>query len=176
MENIPITNYLYTAIISGYYTVDDCREWVDKIILNNEVDNIDIWIFDVAFSTNEEQLFDAILEQRIQEVFDENTVYSKADAIVGYYYLLYKEQKMSALELINRITDEYDDSYEGSLHTNETFCKTISFISEYFKNCKTSKEKVCTECLKKIEDLFLSASTIALQQQAILKSYLIPPI
>ena len=32
MENIPITNYLYTAIISGYYTVDDCRKWADRII------------------------------------------------------------------------------------------------------------------------------------------------
>ncbi len=175
MENIPITNYLYTAIISGYYTVDDCRKWADRIILNNEVDDISIWIFDVAFSTNEEQLFDAILEQKIQEVFDENTVYSKADAIVGYYYLLYKEQKMSALELINRITDEDDDSYEGSLHTNEIFCKTISFISESFKNCKTNKEKekVCIECLKKIEDLLISVSTIALQQQNALKSYCI---
>ncbi|MCI8629808.1 MAG: hypothetical protein HFE57_10020 [Firmicutes bacterium] len=174
MESIPITNYLYTAIISGYYSVDDCRKWADRIILNNEVDNIDIWIFDVAFSTNEEQLFDAILEQKIQEVFDENTTYSKADAIVGYYYLLYKEQKMSALELINKITDEDDNSYEGNLYSNERFCKTMFSVGESFKNCRTNreKEKVCAECLKKIEDLFISVSTIALQQQAILKSYL----
>lgn len=174
MESIPITNYLYTSIISGYYSVDDCREWADKIILNNEVDNIDIWIFDVAFSTNKEQIFNAILEQKIQEVFDENTIYSKPDTIIGYYYLLYKERKMSALELVDRITDEDDDSYGGNLHTNEKFCKTMFYMSKLLKKCKTrkEKEKVCIECLEKIEDLLVSESIMALQQQKILKSYL----
>ena len=66
MGNIPIANYLYTAVISGYYTVDDWREWADRIILNNTVDDIDIWIFDVAFSTNEEQFYDAILEKKAE--------------------------------------------------------------------------------------------------------------
>ena len=57
---------------------------------------------------------------------------------------------------------------------NERFCKTMFSVGESFKNCRTNREneKVCAECLKKIEDLFISVSTIALQQQAILKSYL----
>ena len=174
MGNIPIANYLYTAVISGYYTVDERREWADRIILNNNVDDIDIWIFDVAFSTNQEQFYNVIWEEKTQEVFDENTSYSKEDVIIGYYYLLYKEKKISAFELLYRITDEDDNSYGGNLYTDNRFCEVIFSVSDLIKNCDTNEKReiVCAECLKKIEDLLLSVLLIALKQQEALKSYL----
>ena len=174
IKNIPIANYLYTAVISGYYTVDDWREWADRIILNNNVDDIEIWIFDVAFSTNEEQFYDAILEKKTQEVFDENTHYWNPDVIVGYYYLLYKEKRMSITKLVYQMTDEDDNSYGAELYDNERFRSVIFSMNNAIQNCKTNKERevIYTKCLEEIKDLLVSVSLIALQQQAALKSYL----
>ena len=105
-----IVNYLHTVVISGYYEKEQWQSWADKIILNNE--NVQSWIYDVAVAKNKQELFDAIAFEKCIEEFSKDTLYWETDVVIGYYYLMYKEDKITLSQLVEKVTDEDDASSE----------------------------------------------------------------
>lgn len=116
MTHSVIANYLKTIVISGYWDAENWRSWADEIILLN--DELDFWIFEVAFATNIEEFYSAIDEEIRNMVFDKNTFYWEPDVVVGYYYLMYKENKIDLSELFLKFIDEDDISHESELFDN----------------------------------------------------------
>lgn len=171
MCELPIVHYLCTALESGYYRIDDCREWADKVILNHKVEDIAIWVFDVAFATSEQQFYAAVWEQKSQEVFYDSTWYCNADVIAGYYYLLYCENKMTVVELIDRLREEDDNACGGNLYDNTIFHDTIFSIKYDTYTDEKQKEKIYQKSFENIKELLFSMSLIATQQQNRLKLY-----
>lgn len=158
-----IAHYLNTAVASEYYKKEDWENWADNIIMNES--NLDEWIYDVSIAKNKNELFAAIQPQLCQEYFEGDDLYSEADVIIGYYYLMYKERKMNLLELISRIYDEDDISVESSM------CDTKEYreVGEMFFDNKLLISNF--EWFNKIENLMRPLSEIALQQQKILNNF-----
>lgn len=65
---MPIVNYLHTVVISRYWNREQWQSWADGLILCN--DNLEHWIYKVAFSNDREKLFLSIAHEKIIEVFD----------------------------------------------------------------------------------------------------------
>lgn len=110
---MPIVNYLYTIVVSGYWKVEQWQSWAYELIMCN--DNLEDWIYEVACAKSREQLYLAIAHEKIIEVFDKETLYKEADVVVGYYYLMYQEGRMDLLELFLKLTDEDDISNESEV-------------------------------------------------------------
>ena len=124
-----IVNYLHTAVISGYYEKTQWQSWADRIILNNE--NVQSWVYDVAVAKNKQELYDAIAFQKCIENFSKDTLYWEPDVVIGYYYLMYKEGKITLSQLFEKINNEDDASSESELFDNKE-------IVEIIKNQKIS--------------------------------------
>ena len=114
---MPIVNYLHTIVVSEYWKKEQWQSWVDELILCN--DELENWIYDVAFAKNEEELCLAIAHETIVEVFDKETFYWEPDVVLGYYYLMYQEGRMDLSELFNKIADEDDISSEAALFDSQ---------------------------------------------------------
>ena len=122
---MPIVNYLHTIVVSEYWKEEQWQSWADKLILcNNELED---WIYDVAFAKNREQLCLAIAHEKVTEVFDKETLYWEPDVVIGYYYLMYQEGRMDLLELFSKLTDEDDISSESELFD---FQETMSMLKK----------------------------------------------
>lgn len=113
---MPIVNYLHTIVVSGYWEEEQWQSWADKLIMDNDQnDELEEWVFDVAFAHSKEELCLAIAHQKITEVFSEETCYWEPDIVIGYYYLMYQEGRMSLSELFWKLRDEDDIAGESIL-------------------------------------------------------------
>lgn len=65
---MPIVNYLHTVVISQYWNMEQWQSWADGLILCN--DNLEDWIYKVAFSNDREKLFlEIIYECGTHEIY-----------------------------------------------------------------------------------------------------------
>ena len=152
-----IVNYLHTIVISGYYEKEQWQSWADKIILNNE--NVQSWIYDVAVAKNKQELFDAIAFERRIEEFSKDTLYWETDVVIGYYYLMYKEDKITLSQLVEKVTDEDDASGESRLFDSKEMMDVINNV------------KIGRVDLKKIEKFLEPLAQEARKQEDVLKNY-----
>lgn len=155
---MPIVNYLHTIVISGYWKEEQWQSWADKLILCN--DELETWIYDVAFAKNKNELCLAIAHEKIAEVFDKENLYWEPDVVIGYYYLMYQEGRMSLLKLFSKLADEDDISSEAKL---------FDFQEAMYMMNRVRLGEVDTE---KIDKLFMPLAKIAREQLKALTHYM----
>lgn len=158
-----VAHYLHTAVSSEYYVKKDWEEWADRIIMNKE--NLDMWIYDVSIAKNLEEFFSAIYPQLCQEYFEEDDVYSEPDIIIGYYYIMYKEGRMTLFELLSRVNDDDDASSGAMLYRNKRFKE---LIHKLFKDILLQQEM---QYVKELETIIAPLEKAAFRQQKILENY-----
>ena len=93
-----IANYIYIAVISGYYSKSDWQGWADKQISNN--DDVEEWIYKVSLAKDIDELCTAVYNKNIEECYYKNNECSQDDAVVGYYYMLYIEKRISLYDAL----------------------------------------------------------------------------
>lgn len=158
-----IAHYLHTIVLSGYYTSDDWQSWADNIILNNDIKNIEYWIFDVSLAKNQDELFNAIRDKvTVENMTDDYYFYWEPDIVIGYYYLLYKENRISLSELFERLG--YDDDI-----SNESIINYVDIMNGYVVNEDSFSESEFA-ALDKLLNPFMNT---ALEQKRKLRSYMI---
>lgn len=123
-----IANYIYIAVISGYYSKEDWQRWADKEISNN--DYVEEWVYEVSLAKDKDELYKALYDKRKNESYYENNEILQEDVVVGYYYMLYIEKKLSLYDLIDRLSDEDDISVKSSIHDQEDFYIIFNKIKE----------------------------------------------
>lgn len=155
---MPIVNYLHTIVVSEYWKVEQWQSWADKLILSN--DELEDWIYDVAFAKNSEQLCLAIAHKKITEVFDKETLYWEPDVVMGYYYLMYQEGRLNLLELFLKLADEDDISSESELFD----CQEAMSMLDEVRVGKMDTEKV--------EKLLMPLAKVAREQLEVLNHYM----
>lgn len=111
--------YVYLACISGYYCKLDWQSWADRLILKSV--NIEDWIYNISLAKNENELCIAVNEKKIGESYCGENKQPLEDAIVGYYYLLYLENRISMYDLLSKLSDEDDISNSSSIHEFQNF-------------------------------------------------------
>ncbi len=158
-----IISYLYIIAISGYYSKEDWQKWADEEILKKA--EVDEWIYKVSFAKDEDEFREAIHYPMYDECYLSYNAFSEEDVIVGYYYMMYKEGRMSLYELINKLSDDDDISNSSSIHEKENFY-------QMFKELTESKDSNCKKRLdKKIGELLEPLKEIAEEQKKVLESH-----
>ncbi|MGL4107038.1 hypothetical protein [Clostridium sp. LP20] len=152
-----IANYIYIAVMSGYYSKSDWQKWADEEILNN--DNVEEWIYNVSLAKDTEELYEAIYEKRIEESYYQSNEFLQEDVVVGYYYMLYSEKRISLYELISRLSDEDDVSASSSIHENQNFYTIFKDINENYDLIEDY------ELITKIEKLLQPFKKLAEEQK-----------
>lgn len=155
---MPIVNYLHTIVVSEYWKEEQWQSWAYKLIMCN--DEVEDWIYDVAFAKNSEQLSLAIAHEAIIEIFDKETLYWEPDVVIGYYYLMYQEGRMSLLELFSKLTDEDDISSESKLFDFQEMMNMLD---------KSSIDEIDTE---KLDKLLMPLTKVAMKQLEVLTNYI----
>ena len=158
-----VAHYLYIAVISGYYKRRDWQAWADRIILNNDNDDLETWIYDVSIAQNEEQLYEAICDKKRIEYFDEDSKYSQSDIVVGYYCLLFQEKRISIEELTSKLLDEDDNASDAEILKDK---KVIRLIEKIFSKIYS------LDNIKELMRILYPLLEKALIQQRQLKEYL----
>ena len=128
-------------------------------------ENLDMWIYDVSIAKNLEEFFSAIYPQLCQEYFEEDDVYSEPDIIIGYYYIMYKEGRMTLFELLSRVNDDDDASSGAMLYRNKRFKE---LIHKLFKDILLQQEM---QYVKELETIIAPLEKAAFRQQKILENY-----
>ncbi|MBN3524087.1 hypothetical protein [Paenibacillus apiarius] len=158
-----IGHFLYIACVSGYYSKSDWQGWADRQILKkNEVED---WIYKVSLAKDIEELSSAVSDKKLEECYYEENKSSPSDAIVGYYYIQFLENKISLRDLIDKLSDEDDISTASSINEYEDFYSILNEIN--------SNECLLAEIsfTKKINDLFEPFRQIAESQKKQLELY-----
>lgn len=155
---MPIVNYLHTIVVSEYWKEEQWQSWAYKLILcNNELED---WIYDVAFAKNKEQLCLAVAHEKVIEVFDKETLYWEPDVVIGYYYLMHQEGRMDLLELFSKLTDEDDISSESELFD---FQEAMSMFN---------KARMGEIDMEKVDKLMMPLAKVAREQLEVLIHYI----
>lgn len=123
-----IANYLYIIVVSGYYSKLDWQNWADKEILNNG--NVEEWVYKVSLAKNVDELCMALYDKKLEECYYDYNKSLQEDVVVGYYYMLYSEKRISLYELISRLSDEDDVSARSSINENQNFYTIFKDINE----------------------------------------------
>ncbi|KAJ49741.1 hypothetical protein BD780_000814 [Clostridium tetanomorphum] len=158
-----IANYIYIAVISGYYSKSDWQGWADKQILNNN--DVEEWVYKISLAKDIDELCTAVYDKKIEECYYENNEFSQYDAVVGYYYMLYIEKRISLYALIDRLSDDDDISAESSIHEQENFYIIFDKIN------KDSELISDSLFIKSMHDLFEPFRKIAEEQKQQLELY-----
>lgn len=161
--NLPIANYLMIAVSSGYYIKKDWQNWADNIISRDT--KFEYWIYEVSIAKSKEELYIAIIDKVYEECFRESSLYEKEDCIIGYYFLMYKEGRLSFSNLLYNLYFEDDLSNDALILDNLNFKYLVNAI----KKTKCLKyyslyKNLLLEMIKPIE-------LYVLGQQKILKTY-----
>lgn len=105
-----IANYIYAAVRSGYWQMEQWQAWADNLIISH--DELEEFVYGLSVAENDHEVYSAIADQLYDERYNEGIDYCFHDIIVGYYYLMYKEGRLSLLKLFVSLLDE-DDISEG---------------------------------------------------------------
>lgn len=149
-----IINYLYIIVISGYYAKKEWQKWADEEILKK--DEVDEWIYKISLAKDVDEFMESIYYPMFDECYYSNNEFSREDAIVGYYYMMYKERRISLYELINKLSDDDDISTSSSIHKKENFYELLNELNKRmdlnYKNELANKIEELLEPLKKIAE------------------------
>lgn len=158
--------YLYLAVLCGYYTDSDWLKWADDEILYN--DKVEDWIHSVALTSNKSEVCKILYEQSLNECYSEQTgvFRTDGDVIVGYYYMMFKDGRISMYELISRLGDEDDLSVDSSIHDKKNFCDLYFKINNNLEILNESDIKM------ELEILFAPYVELAKQQQNKLEAHI----
>ena len=104
-----IAHYIYAAVGSGYWKMEQWQAWADNLIISH--DELENFVYGLSVAENNREVYSAIDEQYFQERWNEDIDYCIYDIIVGYYYLMYKEGRLSLLKLFGNLMDEDDISW-----------------------------------------------------------------
>lgn len=150
-----IAHYLHTIVLSGYYDPKQWRKWADDCILNRN--DTPLWIYDVSLAKNLEDFFLIISHPKTVEFVDNNNSYWEPDVVIGYYYLMYIEGRLSISDLLDRLTDEDDYSNESVVLDNNDFMTALlgsSAVDLYSLDTALKPQLYRACCQKKILELF----------------------
>lgn len=155
---MPILHYFHTAVISGYFTKEQWQSWADEKIMSN--DDLEEWIYDISVAEDASEVSYAITYYKWLEVFDETVFYWEPDVVIGYYYIMCKEGRMSISELFYKLVDEDDESSEAEF-----------LVIPEVRNMlhKAELGEIDNE---EIDKLLLPLAQIAIKQLAALKEYM----
>ena len=152
-----IVNYLHTIVVSGYWKEEQWQSWADQLIMNH--DELEDWVFDVAFAQSKEELCLAIAHKKITEVLSKETLYWEPDVVIGYYYLMFQEGRMGLSELFLRLIDEDDIASEAALFDMP---EAMSMLN---------KAKVGEVDIKKLDELLMPLAKVAGEQLVAITHY-----
>lgn len=158
-----IGHYIYIACISEYYSKSDWQGWADRQILKRN--KVEDWIYKVSLAKDIEELSLAVSDRKLEECYYEENKSSPSDAIVGYYYIQFLENKISLRDLIGKLSDEDDISTAASINEYVDF---YSILNEINSNGNLLADISFT---KKMNDLFEPFRQIAERQKKQIELY-----
>ena len=103
-----IAHYLNVVVSSGYWQKEQWQAWADELIVSH--DELEDFVDDISVAEDESEVGAALREQWYMEVFDGSNNFYIEEIVVGYYYLMFKEGRMSLLELFERLMNDDDIS------------------------------------------------------------------
>ena len=103
-----IAHYIYAPVGSGYWNMEQWQAWADNLIISH--DELEDFVYGLSVAENNREVYSAIDEQYFQERWNEDIDYCIYDIIIGYYYLMYKEGRLSLLKLFENLLYEDDIS------------------------------------------------------------------
>jgi hypothetical protein len=159
---IPIAHYLFAIAVSGYYQKNDWQNWADQRILKQT--SAEDWLIEISLANSIEMLSDALSDLLISERFRIKNLVPSSDAIIGYFYLMYLEGKISLQELLLKSGDEADGGEGASVE-----CEEFYAISSDIENDTNLLED--TDFWKEISVLYEPFRKIAQLQMGELESY-----
>lgn len=119
---IPIAHYLFAIAFSGYYQKKDWQNWADQRILKQA--SAEDWLIEISLANSIEMLSNALGDLLISERFKIKSQPPSSDAIIGYFYLMYLEGKLSLQELLLKSGDEADGGEGASIECEEFYAIT----------------------------------------------------
>ncbi|MNJ37021.1 hypothetical protein D3C77_318260 [compost metagenome] len=159
---IPIAHYLFAISFSGYYQKKDWQNWADQRILKQT--SAEDWLINVSLANSIEMLSNALGDLLISERFEMKNRVPSSDAIIGYFYLMYLEGKLSLQELLLKSGDEADGGEGASVGCEEFY----AISSDLEKDPYLIED---TDFQKKISVLYAPFRQIAQLQMKELESY-----
>lgn len=157
-NSMPILHYFHTAVVSGYLTKEQWQLWADERIMNN--DDLEKWIYDISVAEDASEFSCAIGYYKLLEAIDENDFYWEPDVVIGYYYIMCKEGRMSLTELFNKLADEDDE------------CGEAAFVFKPEAQSMLHKAELGEIDSEEIDKLLMPLAQIATKQLAALKKYM----
>lgn len=159
---IPIAHYLFSISFSGYYKKKDWQDWADQRILKQT--SVEEWLINISLANSVDMLSNALCDLLISEKFEVENQVPSSDAIIGYFYLMYLEGKLSFQELLLKSGDEADGGEGASVE-----CEVFYAISNALEKNIFLMEG--TDLQKKISVLYEPFRRIAQLQKKELESY-----
>lgn len=152
---IAIAHYLFAAAWSGFYKKTNWQSWADNQIL--KLSSVDNWIYDVSLANNLDGISRALSDKIIDENYKNSNLELISDAVIGYYYMSYLENKITVYELLDKSGKEADGG-ESTIECEEFY----SMLNDLEKNEYIRKDE---NFIKKIQILFAPFLQIALNQK-----------
>lgn len=128
-QKIPIAHYWLAPAYSKYSGYKEWQSWADKLIEKNE--NPDYWLLAMSLANDTDELYLALKDQLYQEEVSGCRPFNNIDnSMVGFYYLMYKDARLSTEEFLLKSGRQADggtatiDCEEFYIPLNE-FKKTI---------------------------------------------------
>lgn len=159
---IPIAHYLFAISFSGYYKKKDWQHWADQRILKQS--SVEDWLINIALANSIEMLSNALSDLLISERYKIKNLSPSSDAIIGYFYLMYLEGKLSLQELLLKSGDEADGGEGASVDCEEFY----AFSNTLEKNSLLLED---VDFQKKISVLYEPFRKIAILQMEDLERY-----
>ncbi|MFD3262326.1 hypothetical protein ACE3MQ_27400 [Paenibacillus lentus] len=116
---VPIAHYLFAISFSGYYKKKDWQNWADQRILKQT--SVEDWLINISLANSIDMLSDALCDLLISERFEVKNDVPSSDAIIGYFYLMYLDGKLSLQDLLLKSGDEADGGEGASVECEEFY-------------------------------------------------------
>ena len=159
---VAIAKYLYAISYSEFYKKEDWQGWADDQIMKK--DPIEMWIYDVSLANTFSELREVLNNKMIDEDYHKIDTSPITDAILGYYFLMYKDNKLSPYVLLEKSGDAVDNG-SGASEDCEFFYEKLNEID---RNQQLLHDK---GYLKMIDDIYVGFMGLALSQKQIIENY-----
>ncbi|MFB5676360.1 hypothetical protein ACE3NQ_08160 [Paenibacillus terreus] len=159
---IPIAHYLFAISFSGYYKKKDWQNWADQRIVNQT--SVENWLINISLANSIDMLSNALSDLLISERYELKNLDPSSDAIIGYFYLMYLDGKLSLQDLLLKSGDEADGGEGASVE-----CEEFYAISNALEKDTLLMEDI--DFQKKISILYEPFKKIAQLQKEELESY-----
>ena len=155
---IPIAHYLLAAALSNFMSIQKCQEWADLRI--DRADQPEDWLLDVSISRNISTLRDAI-EPRFEKEKQSLSNSLISDVIIGYYYIMYEDGKITIPELLKMAGAEADGGQ------SELECEDIYAVLNLLEGERSEIHKIN----ESLDQLFGDCKILALKQWEAIETF-----